>query len=180
MTLAHNKLILNGPPDDDAAIAESFDAVWASADVREGAAARAEKRTPKFEGTLMASPIYRVLDAHVIHGRADNLAIEDEHGTMSYAELLHESASVAGSFISSASGRVGCSDRPGTGRELVVAVLACTRIGARPEPIADFRLAGSRRCFIPPETEVPWDLLIKAARIDPAPAPRRTPRAMRR
>jgi enoyl-CoA hydratase len=50
LTLAHNKLILNGSSDDDAAIAESFDAVWASADVREGAAARAEKRTPKFEG----------------------------------------------------------------------------------------------------------------------------------
>lgn len=50
LTLAHNKLILNGSSDDDAAIAASFDAVWASADVREGAAARAEKRTPKFEG----------------------------------------------------------------------------------------------------------------------------------
>lgn len=50
LTLAHNKLILNGSTDDDAVIAESFDAVWASADVREGAAARAEKRTPKFEG----------------------------------------------------------------------------------------------------------------------------------
>ena len=50
LTLAHNKLILNGSSDDDAAIEASFDAVWASADVREGAAARAEKRTPKFEG----------------------------------------------------------------------------------------------------------------------------------
>ena len=50
LTLAHNKLILNGSTVDDAAIAASFDAVWASADVREGAAARAEKRTPKFEG----------------------------------------------------------------------------------------------------------------------------------
>jgi len=50
LTLAHNKLILNGSTDDDAAIEASFDAVWASADVREGAAARTEKRTPKFEG----------------------------------------------------------------------------------------------------------------------------------
>ena len=50
LTLAHNKLILNGSTEDDAAIATSFDEVWASADVREGAAARAEKRTPKFEG----------------------------------------------------------------------------------------------------------------------------------
>jgi enoyl-CoA hydratase len=49
LALAHNKLILNGATD-DAAIKVSFDAVWASADVREGAAARAEKRTPTFEG----------------------------------------------------------------------------------------------------------------------------------
>ena len=50
LTLAHNKLILNGSLDDDAAIAASFEAVWASDDVREAAAARAEKRPPVFEG----------------------------------------------------------------------------------------------------------------------------------
>jgi len=50
LTLAHNKLILNGSPEDDAAIEASFDAVWASDDVREAAAARAEKRSPEFKG----------------------------------------------------------------------------------------------------------------------------------
>ena len=51
LTLAHNKLILNGlGPDDDAAIEASFEAVWASDDVREAAAARAEKRPPVFKG----------------------------------------------------------------------------------------------------------------------------------
>lgn len=50
MTLAHNKLILNGSADDDAAIENSFEAVWASADVREAALARTERRTPTFEG----------------------------------------------------------------------------------------------------------------------------------
>jgi enoyl-CoA hydratase len=50
LTLAHNKLILNGSPDDDAVIEASFDAVWASEDVREAAAARAEKRPPVFKG----------------------------------------------------------------------------------------------------------------------------------
>ena len=50
LTLAHNKLILNGSPDDDAAIEASFEAVWASADVREAARARDEKRPPVFEG----------------------------------------------------------------------------------------------------------------------------------
>lgn len=50
LTLAHNKLILNGTPDDDPAIAASFEAVWASEDVREAARARSEKRPPVFEG----------------------------------------------------------------------------------------------------------------------------------
>jgi enoyl-CoA hydratase len=50
LTLAHNKLILNGSVENDAAIAESFETVWASDDVREAAAARAEKRPPVFKG----------------------------------------------------------------------------------------------------------------------------------
>lgn len=48
MAIAHNKLVLNGA--DDATISASFDAVWASADVREAAQARLDKRAPIFEG----------------------------------------------------------------------------------------------------------------------------------
>lgn len=48
LTLAHNKLVLNGADDD--AIAKSFAACWASEDVREAALARTEKRTPQFTG----------------------------------------------------------------------------------------------------------------------------------
>lgn len=48
LALAHNKLVLNGG--DDAAVRASFEAVWASQDVREAAAARAEKRPPEFTG----------------------------------------------------------------------------------------------------------------------------------
>lgn len=48
LTLAHNKLVLNGGSDE--AIAESFAGCWASADVREAATARTEKRTPRFTG----------------------------------------------------------------------------------------------------------------------------------
>lgn len=48
LALAHNKLILNGGDDD--AVNASFEAVWASEDVREAASARAEKRPPKFSG----------------------------------------------------------------------------------------------------------------------------------
>lgn len=48
LSLAHNKLVLNGGDDD--AIAESFAACWASEDVREAALARVDKRTPRFTG----------------------------------------------------------------------------------------------------------------------------------
>lgn len=48
LSLAHNKLVLNGG--DDAAVAESFAACWASEDVREAALARGEKRAPRFAG----------------------------------------------------------------------------------------------------------------------------------
>jgi enoyl-CoA hydratase len=48
LALAHNKLVLNGGDDD--AVHASFAAVWASDDVREAAAARAEKRSPEFTG----------------------------------------------------------------------------------------------------------------------------------
>ena len=48
LAIAHNKLVLNGG--DDATVNASFESVWASADVREAAAARAEKRLPVFEG----------------------------------------------------------------------------------------------------------------------------------
>jgi enoyl-CoA hydratase len=48
LALAHNKLVLNGGSDEE--VNASFEAVWASADVREAAAARAERREPKFTG----------------------------------------------------------------------------------------------------------------------------------
>jgi enoyl-CoA hydratase len=49
MTLAYNKLVLNGWASDEQ-IAERFDAVWASDDVQEAAVARSEKRAPRFIG----------------------------------------------------------------------------------------------------------------------------------
>jgi enoyl-CoA hydratase len=48
LSLAHNKLLLNGATDAEAD--ESFRAVWASEDVREAALARDEKRAPDFKG----------------------------------------------------------------------------------------------------------------------------------
>jgi len=48
LSLAHNKLILNGSTDEEAEA--SFWSVWESEDVREAATAREEKRPPIFKG----------------------------------------------------------------------------------------------------------------------------------
>ncbi len=48
LTLAHNKLVLNGGSAPD--VQASFDRCWASDDVQEAAAARSEKRAPVFTG----------------------------------------------------------------------------------------------------------------------------------
>ncbi|WP_208006732.1 enoyl-CoA hydratase [Aeromicrobium phragmitis] len=50
LTLAYNKLVLNGSGADDATIEAEFARVWASEDVKEAARARTEKRAPVFQG----------------------------------------------------------------------------------------------------------------------------------
>ena len=120
----------------------------------------------------MPSLIFRVLDAHVIHGLADAPAVRDEHGTRSYAQLLHESACIAG-------GLKHMGVEPGTqvvidldpGRHLVTTVLAIARLGALPAGGGDFTIAGSPPVLWAPGTEVTWDLLDKAGRTEPAVAP---------
>lgn len=50
LTLAYNKLVLNGTPADDPAIEQGFADVWASDDVQEAAQARTDRRAPVFRG----------------------------------------------------------------------------------------------------------------------------------
>lgn len=124
----------------------------------------------------MTSLIFRVLDAHVIGGRADDAAVRDSRGSVSYAQLLHESACIAAGLH-----HMGIEDGTqivldlGPGRELVTAVLACARIGAVPAQTADFVLAGTPPTLRTPSTEVAWDLLDQAGRTEPASAPAEDP-----
>ena len=52
LTLAYSKKVLNRPNEhgDDSELIEAFDACWASDDRAEGQRARAEKRSPRFQG----------------------------------------------------------------------------------------------------------------------------------
>jgi len=124
----------------------------------------------------MTSLVFRVLDRQVVSGLADDLAISDDRGTMSYAQLLHESACIAAGLH-----HMGVD--AGThvvleglhGRDLVVAVLALARIGGLPAATGDFRVVGVPPVLHAPDTEVTWDVLDKAGRTDPATAPERDP-----
>ncbi|MCW2838570.1 MAG: hypothetical protein JWR55_53 [Aeromicrobium sp.] len=124
----------------------------------------------------MTSLAFRTLDHQVVTGSADDIAVSDARGTMSYAQLLHESACIG-------AGLHHMGIEPGTfltldglvGRDLVVSVLAMARIGALPSDAADFRLAGSPPVLHAPDTEVVWDLLDRAGRTEPATAPERDP-----
>ncbi|GAA3529773.1 hypothetical protein GCM10022234_28760 [Aeromicrobium panaciterrae] len=122
----------------------------------------------------MSSLVFRALDQHVIGGLADDTAVIDDRGTLSYAELLHESACIAGAIhhLGVQSGTEVAIDLP-YGRNQVIAVLACARLGAVPIDGAGHRFEGET--FYAPETEVPWDLLMRAGRSEPAPAPDRDP-----
>ncbi|MCW2751659.1 MAG: hypothetical protein JWR83_2769 [Aeromicrobium sp.] len=125
----------------------------------------------------MTSLVFRALDQHVVGGLADDPAIEDGLGSMSFAQLLHESASVAGAInqLGVTTGTQIALDLS-DGRERIIAVLACARLGAVPHADGtEFRLTGVPPVFHTPETEAAWDLLIRAGRNEPAPAPLEDP-----
>jgi hypothetical protein len=119
---------------------------------------------------------YRALDRHVIHGQADEIAFAGHGRPMTYAQLLHDSACIAGAMreIGVAEGttvRLDISAR----REHVIALMACVRLAAELDEGADFVLSGEPVILRTPVTEVPWDVLVRAGRIDPAPAPETDP-----
>ncbi|WP_332642788.1 AMP-binding protein [Aeromicrobium sp.] len=122
----------------------------------------------------MTSLVFRALDKHVVAGLADDTAVQDERGPLSYAELTHESACVAGaiSHLGVERGTEVAIDIP-RGRILAIAVLACARLGAVPGAGGAYRFEGET--FHTPDTEVAWDLLMRAGRSEPAPAPHNDP-----
>lgn len=115
---------------------------------------------------------FRALDAHVLAGRADEPALVDASGQLSYAQLLHESASIAGALA-----QLGLGDGDAITiaidqhREHVVSVLAAVRLGLVPTDDAPHRLVGDPPSFSSPgQDPVGWPVLVHAGRVDPAPA----------
>lgn len=125
---------------------------------------------------MMTSLVFRILDRQVITGLADDHAITDSRGTMSYAQLLHVSACIAAGLHHMGIGEgVPIVLDELHDRDLVIAVLACARIGAVPSATGDFHLAGTPPVLHAPATEVTWDVLDKAGRTEPHTAPETDP-----
>ena len=86
------------------------------------------------------SLVFRALERHVIHGRADDMAFTGPGRPMTYAHLLHDSACVAGSLRDVG---VGVGTRVAVDiearREQIIATLACARLGAELDTDADIQ-----------------------------------------
>jgi hypothetical protein len=123
-------------------------------------------------GTLNAC--YNALDIHVIRGRADDVALADPEGDLTFARLLTEVAACAG--VLRAFG-VGVGDEVALGplprATGVVVALAAARVGAvsaYDDAAAAVRVAGGSDgvVFAVDGDDLPWDVALRAGRTDPA------------
>lgn len=119
----------------------------------------------------MSSLVFRALDAHIVHGRADAVALDDGSASWTYAQLLAEAAAIAGGLH-----HLGV--RQGTpvaieagGVVEVITVLACARLGAVPEASAQCRVAGDPPAVCANDEWVPWATVLRIGRTDPEAAP---------
>ncbi len=116
---------------------------------------------------------FNALDRHVIHGRADAVALRpDGERPTTFARLLEEVAAFGG--VLRAFG-VGVGDRVTsglTGRDGLVVLLACLRVGAtfvRDDSAAVAMPGGGVVRRGGQGDELDWDVVLRAGRTDPAP-----------
>lgn len=121
----------------------------------------------------MTSLIFRALDRHVIEGRADMPAIDDGTVSMTYAQLLAQTAALAGGLahLGVEEGTRVALDVEGAAE--IGLVLACSRLGAIPEATAQFRIAGDPPIVHTGEHDYTWATVLSAGKTDPMPAPDR-------
>lgn len=122
---------------------------------------------------------FRALDRHVVDGRADDPALVTAEGAMSYAQLLHESAALAGGLRDLGLGagvpvRLKVADR----HTWVLSVLAIVRLGA--EPVhegedARYRIVDDPAVVQVDDETLDFDLVRRAGRHDPVAAPMTDP-----
>lgn len=121
----------------------------------------------------MTSLIFRALDQQVVTGQADVLAIDDGTVSITYAQLLAQTAALAGGLA-----KIGVEQ--GTrvsldlsGADEVGAVLALARLGAIPDGGAGFRIDGDPPIVRTGEHDYTWATVLSAGKTDPMHAPDR-------
>ena len=129
----------------------------------------------------MSSLIFRALDQHVVAGNADKPAIDDGTVSMTYAQLLAQTAALAGGLA-----QVGVEEGTHVAVDVhgvaeVGAVLALARLGAIPEAVMPdskgrFRIAGDPPVVHTGEHEYTWATVLSAGKTDPMAAPDRDDR----
>lgn len=127
---------------------------------------------------MVDSLAFRLLDAHVVAGRADEPAWLGDGGSLTYAQLLHESAAIAGGLkhLGVRTGDVVALELEG--RDRVVALLALVRLAAVPGPDGSVGIVGSSGAPVVvrlPDDEVAWNVVRDLGRGDPAAALRTDP-----
>lgn len=115
----------------------------------------------------MHSLAFRALDRHVIDGRADEPALIAGEITLSYAQLLHESASLAGGLrdLGVVTGTAVSIEVPERSIQ-VVSLLAVVRFAAHPGEPEGIVIDGPR--VITADETFDYDLVLRAGRVDPA------------
>ena len=113
---------------------------------------------------------FLTLDHHVVHGRADEVALSDADGDLTFAQLLDQVASLAGALR-----LLGLSDGDSlhldtAGRPRAIAVLAALRLQVVPGE-GGATLSGDPVVAAVGAETVPWDALREIGRTDPLPAP---------
>lgn len=122
---------------------------------------------------LTSSLSFRALDHHVINGSADSPAMIHGDRVISYAELLHEAASLAGGLV-----QLGVTAgtplflRVPVRRVWVLSILSIVRVGAIPDHEAEYRIDSDPAIVTTPDGEFDFESVLAAGRIDPAPARR--------
>ncbi|MEG9225757.1 hypothetical protein [Aeromicrobium sp. Sec7.5] len=119
-----------------------------------------------------SSLAFLTLDHHVVHGRADDVALSDSEGDLTFALLLDQVASLAGALR-----LLGLADGDTlhvevAGRPRAIAVLAALRLQVVPGA-GGAALSGDPLVASVGAEEVPWGALREIGRTDPLPAPAR-------
>lgn len=115
---------------------------------------------------------FRALDTHVVAGLADEPALVAPGVAMSFAELLDASASVAAGLRAVGLAPGDAVDlRVEDPRTRVVTILAAVRLGLVVESGAAARVEGDPPRVVHAAVDEPWDVILRAGRGDPQPAP---------